>query len=216
MVSAASVMVSAARLVTASADNGDVSIDQVVLSGIESSQWPVPGSSSSVLAPTIVVARVTAGPAAGDGLGFAPGLMISWLGPGRVPRRFQLRPFGTLGVRVGPLLGALGLGGLVIALALQALVENLVSGLFIQPGTTTPAELAEDHTGGPGRERPHDGAPHGRGCLRVHVPNGQVLKDPIVNSYQENPSDVRRSRSEWLTRPTSAERSNSPSTFSVE
>jgi small-conductance mechanosensitive channel len=40
----------------------------------------------------------------------------------------------TLGVRVGPLLGALGLGGLVVALALQGLVENFVSSVILQTG----------------------------------------------------------------------------------
>ena len=38
----------------------------------------------------------------------------------------------TLGVRVGPLLGALGLGGLVLALALQGVVGNFVSSLLLQ------------------------------------------------------------------------------------
>ena len=38
----------------------------------------------------------------------------------------------SLGVRVGPLLGALGLGGLVLALALQKLVENFVAALILQ------------------------------------------------------------------------------------
>ena len=38
----------------------------------------------------------------------------------------------TLGVRVGPLLGALGLGGLVLALALQKVVENFVGALILQ------------------------------------------------------------------------------------
>jgi small-conductance mechanosensitive channel len=37
-----------------------------------------------------------------------------------------------LGVRVGPLLGALGLGGLVLALALQGLVENFIAGVILQ------------------------------------------------------------------------------------
>ena len=37
-----------------------------------------------------------------------------------------------LGVRVGPLLGALGLGGLVLALALQGVVGNFVSSLILQ------------------------------------------------------------------------------------
>ncbi|MEM9033798.1 MAG: mechanosensitive ion channel family protein [Actinomycetota bacterium] len=39
---------------------------------------------------------------------------------------------GELGVAVGPLLGALGLSGLVIALALQSVVENLVAGVLLQ------------------------------------------------------------------------------------
>ncbi len=38
----------------------------------------------------------------------------------------------SLGVRVGPLLGALGLGGLVLALALQGVVGNFVSSLLLQ------------------------------------------------------------------------------------
>ena len=38
----------------------------------------------------------------------------------------------TLGVRVGPLLGALGLGGLVVALALQGPVESFVASVIIQ------------------------------------------------------------------------------------
>ena len=38
----------------------------------------------------------------------------------------------TLGVRVGPLLGALGLGGLVLALALQGVVGNFVSSVILQ------------------------------------------------------------------------------------
>jgi small-conductance mechanosensitive channel len=37
----------------------------------------------------------------------------------------------TLGVRVGPRLGALGLGGLVLALALLKVVENFVGGLIL-------------------------------------------------------------------------------------
>ncbi|MEO1060926.1 MAG: mechanosensitive ion channel family protein [Actinomycetota bacterium] len=38
----------------------------------------------------------------------------------------------TLGVRIGPLLGALGLGGLVVALALQSLAESVVASVLIQ------------------------------------------------------------------------------------
>lgn len=38
----------------------------------------------------------------------------------------------TLGVQVGPLIGALGLGGLVLALALQGVVENFVGSVILQ------------------------------------------------------------------------------------
>ena len=86
MVSAASVMVSAARLaVSASAGNGDVSIDQVVPSGIESSQWLHAGLIVAVvLALTIVVARVLRRVLQrAMATGFAP-LMISRLGASAV------------------------------------------------------------------------------------------------------------------------------------
>jgi len=39
---------------------------------------------------------------------------------------------GGLGVRIGPLLGALGLGGLVLALALQGVAENFFGALILQ------------------------------------------------------------------------------------
>lgn len=38
----------------------------------------------------------------------------------------------TLGVQVGPLLGALGIGGIVFALALQGVAENFVSSVILQ------------------------------------------------------------------------------------
>ena len=56
----------------------------------------------------------------------------------------------TLGVRVGPLLGALGLSGLVLALALQKVVENFVGALILQtrrPFTVGDTVVLGDHTG---------------------------------------------------------------------
>jgi len=96
---------------------------------------------------------------------------------------------GSLGVRIGPLLGALGLGGLVLALALQGIVENFFSGLILQ--SRRPFRLGDtvclgDHVGIvkdiDSRTvvlRQLDGS-------WVRVPNGLVLKEPIVTLTQES------------------------------
>lgn len=95
---------------------------------------------------------------------------------------------GGLGVRIGPLLGALGLGGLVLALALQSIVENFFSGLILQ--SRRPFRIGDtvqlgDHVGIvkdiDSRTvvlRQLDGS-------WVRVPNGMVLKAPIVTLTQE-------------------------------
>ncbi|TFH13456.1 MAG: mechanosensitive ion channel [Acidimicrobiales bacterium] len=57
---------------------------------------------------------------------------------------------GGLGARIGPLLGALGLGGLVLALALQGPVENFFGGLILQsrrPFTVGDTVVLGDQTG---------------------------------------------------------------------
>lgn len=38
---------------------------------------------------------------------------------------------GSLGVAIGPLIGALGIGGIVLALALQGVMENIIAGVII-------------------------------------------------------------------------------------
>ena len=42
----------------------------------------------------------------------------------------------SLGVRLGPLLGALGIGGLAIAFAAQSILENLIASLLLQSRAT--------------------------------------------------------------------------------
>jgi small conductance mechanosensitive channel len=91
---------------------------------------------------------------------------------------------GTLGVRVGPLLGALGLGGLVLALALQRVVENFVGGMIIQsrrPFTVGDTVELVDRTGTvldvDARVtilRGLDGSEH-------RIPNSTVISEPIQN-----------------------------------
>lgn len=40
--------------------------------------------------------------------------------------------FSSLGIRLGPLLGALGVGGIAIAIALQDILQNFVAGVLLQ------------------------------------------------------------------------------------
>ena len=99
----------------------------------------------------------------------------------------------SLGVRVGPLLGALGLGGLVLALALQGVVGNFVSSLILQTrrpftvGDTVDLEgrigVVEDIDSRTTQIRGLDGT-------HIRVPNANVVDATIVNLTRE---PVRRS-----------------------
>lgn len=90
----------------------------------------------------------------------------------------------TLDVRIGPLLGALGLGGIALAFALQDIVENFIAGILLQVRrpfrrgdqvvTNDFEGIVEDVNLRTVVLRTFDGE-------RVLVPNGQVLKNPIVN-----------------------------------
>jgi small-conductance mechanosensitive channel len=89
-----------------------------------------------------------------------------------------------LGVSIGPLLGLLGLAGLAIALAFQALLENIIAGVFMSirrpfdaghqistgefKGTVESVNLREVAL------VTFDG-------VRVHIPNAEVWSHPIVN-----------------------------------
>lgn len=88
------------------------------------------------------------------------------------------------GVRIGPLLGALGVGGIAIAFAAQDVLQNLLAGLLIQlrrpfrvgdqvtvldyEGTVLDVDLRAV------RLLTYDG-------LDVVLPNAEVLRAPIVN-----------------------------------
>ena len=99
----------------------------------------------------------------------------------------------VLGVRVGPLLGALGLGGLVLALALQGVVGNFVSSLILQTrrpytvGDTVELDgrlgVVEDIDSRTTQIRGLDGT-------HIRVPNANVAAATIVNLTRE---PVRRS-----------------------
>lgn len=94
----------------------------------------------------------------------------------------------TLGVRVGPLLGALGLGGLVLALALQKVVENFVGALILQtrrPFTIGDTVELSDHIGVIVDIDARTVVLRGLDGSMIRIPNGEVLNTPIVNLTRE-------------------------------
>jgi small-conductance mechanosensitive channel len=100
----------------------------------------------------------------------------------------------TLGVRVGPLLGALGLGGLVLALALQKVVENFVGALILQtrrPFTVGETVMLDDQTGIVTDIDSRTTVLRGLDGTMIRIPNGSVLASTIINLTR---SPARRSQ----------------------
>ncbi len=94
----------------------------------------------------------------------------------------------SLGVQVGPLIGAIGLGGLVLALALQKLVENFFSGLILQarrPFRVGDTVLLGDHLGVAADIDSRTTVLRGLDGSAVRVPNSEVAAGPIVNLTSE-------------------------------
>lgn len=95
----------------------------------------------------------------------------------------------TLGVRIGPLVGALGIGGIALAFAAQDMLANLISGVMIsirrpirhgeQISTGEYEGTVEDVNLRTVEIRSYDGN-------TVLVPNKDVLQNPIVN-YTRTP-----------------------------
>ena len=94
----------------------------------------------------------------------------------------------SLGVQVGPLIGAIGLGGLVLALALQKLVENFFSGLILQarrPFRVGDTVLLGDHLGVATDIDSRTTVLRGLDGAAVRVPNSEVAAGPIINLTNE-------------------------------
>lgn len=94
----------------------------------------------------------------------------------------------SLGVQVGPLIGAIGLGGLVLALALQKLVENFFSGLILQarrPFRVGDTVLLGDHLGVAADIDSRTTVLRGLDGSAVRVPNSEVAAGSIVNLTNE-------------------------------
>ncbi|MEM9522269.1 MAG: mechanosensitive ion channel family protein [Actinomycetota bacterium] len=100
---------------------------------------------------------------------------------------------GQVGVEIGPLVGALGITGLAVALALQPVLQNLFAGVVLQ--TERPIDCGEevetmafkgtvlDVTSRATIVQTYDGEV-------VHVPNSAVLEGAIVNHTRNG---IRRS-----------------------
>ncbi len=94
----------------------------------------------------------------------------------------------TLGVRVGPLVGALGLGGLVLALALQSPVENLVASVILQSRRPFSIGDTVDLESLRGTVVDIDSRTTllaGLDGTQIRVPNSVVLSQTIVNLTRE-------------------------------
>ena len=99
----------------------------------------------------------------------------------------------VLGVRVGPLLGALGLGGLVLALALQGVVGNFVSSVILQtrrPYTVGDTVVLDGHVGVVEDIDSRTTQIRGLDGTHIRIPNANVAGATIVNLTRE---PVRRS-----------------------
>lgn len=99
----------------------------------------------------------------------------------------------TLGVRVGPLIGALGLSGLVLALALQTPVENLVASVILQSRRPFSIGDTVDLDGTRGIVVDIDSRTtrlSGLDGTQIRLPNSAVLSSSIINLTRE---PVRRS-----------------------
>ena len=90
----------------------------------------------------------------------------------------------AVGVRIGPLLGALGIAGIALAFALQDILENFVAGILIQ--VRRPFRVGDQIMSGEHEGTVHEvnartvvlDTPDGE---RVHLPAGAVIKDAMEN-----------------------------------
>lgn len=96
----------------------------------------------------------------------------------------------AVNVRIGPLLGALGIGGLALAFALQDIIENFAAGVILQirrPMRPGDQILSKDYEGTVQEVNIRSTVIRTFDGETVYLPNADVLKNPIVN-YTERGS----------------------------
>ncbi len=153
---------------------------------VEGLDWVV---AASIVVVTIVasriafrlVAKAVGKTNAGDSVSRILGRLVSWLIV-VIGLWFALN---TIGVALGPLIGALGIAGLALAFAFQDILENLIAGLLMllrRPITIGDEVVTNDYEGKvvditlrAVEINTFDGE-------RVYVPNAMVWKNPLTNT----------------------------------
>ncbi len=179
-----------AQRLLAAQTNSDVFVDNSITSG----DWvEAAGILGGSLLLAIVVSRVLRRVLAhGIGPGFAS-IIMARLASYAIFLVGLFYGLTSLGIRVGPLLGALGLGGLVVALALQGVVENFVSSIILQarrPFTIGDSVELDGRTGVIVDIDSRTTLLYALDGTQVRIPNAKVASSTIVNLTRE---PVRRS-----------------------
>ena len=168
----------------------DTSVEDLLDRGLSSSDWLTAGAillgaiAVAIVANRIARALVSRSVGAGFGAIITAriiGYLIFLIG--------LVYALNTLGVRVGPLLGALGLSGLVLALALQSVVENFVGALILQtrrPFTVGDTVQLDGHVGVVTDVDARTVVMRGLDGSMIRVPNSDVLESAIINLTRES------------------------------
>ena len=172
----------------------DFSEDDIVEGVVEGSEWIRAGviTVASLLAAIIIVRLVRWLVRRWVGEGFAA-LITSRLVGYATFLIGLIYALTSLGVRLGPLLGALGIGGLVLALALQKPVENFFDGIILQarrPFAIGDTVMLGAHTGVVVDIYSRTTLLRGLDGVPIRMPNATVAGLEIINLTRE---PVRRS-----------------------
>ena len=130
--------------------DGDALADALTSDGLSPWDW---GTAGIILAVTIIISRVSkmlvvkvlkrrVDPALAGLIGRVVGYLVFTLG--------FIYTLESLGVQIGPVLGALGIAGIALAFALQDILENFVAGVLLQlqrPFTYGDQVALNDHEG---------------------------------------------------------------------
>lgn len=168
---------------------GDTSVEDLLEPGLTSDDWLIAaGILLGAIAAAIAANRIARSIVSRSvGAGFAAimtarviGYLIFLVG--------LVYALSRLGVRVGPLLGALGISGLILALALQKVVENFFGSVILQARRPfTPGDTVQlgDHVGVVTDIDARTVVLRRLDGSMVRIPNLEVLNHAIVNLTRE-------------------------------
>lgn len=158
----------------------------VDLSGLTATDWIVAGVTLAVtIVATLGIRRLATGVLERFELGPGPVRLVSRFVASLVFIGGVVYVLNSLGIPIGPLLGALGVGGLALAFALQDIVENLIAGLMLQarrPFTIGDQVVAGGYEGEVEDITLRTTVLHTYDGRRVFVPSADVIKSGIENN----------------------------------